>query len=114
MSEAVLILTDLGSEPARAIKAVRDALGLSISDIKAAVGSGQPVVRRSLFGREAPMFARVLSDLLSTLGDLGASAESYEVLPSQSFEFGKRNDFFLLNTERLDNMIQSREQDLRW
>lgn len=114
MSKASIILNNLGPSRVKAVAALRKVLGLPMSEITTAVGTGRPVDERTLFGPDEAPFAHRLVQLMEELEALGADFEVFEVLEGQTL-YGTKDTskYWEITVDRLRNRIRAHEKSLR-
>lgn len=110
MSKVVVLIHGLGPQRAEAVKAIREKLGLSLSDVTQACSTGIPLLERRLFDQGDPDFPARLLELVSQLDALGASYSVFELLDNQIFSCAEK--YYEINYERLRAMIEAREESL--
>lgn len=110
MSKVVVLIRGLGPQRAEAVKAIREKLGLSLSDITTACSTGRPLLERRFFDRGVPDFPVRLLELVSQLDALGTDFTIFELLDNQVFSSAEK--YYEINYEKLKKMIKAREESL--
>ena len=113
MPRVALIVGELGARKAEIVNVLRKKLGLELGKITSLVGSGAPLLVRTLFDRAEPSFAVDLLSVLAELERAGVQYNAYELLDSQEFGQIDAAKLYHLNSERLRNVIGTREESIR-
>lgn len=113
MSKAALIVGNLGDSKVKVVSTIRAHLGIEAVKILELSGSGHPLIVKKLFDRADAKFTSGLLVVLSDLEELGVPYEAYELLDHQEFSGMDSSKLFRLDSTKLQNMIEAREESIR-
>ena len=108
----IALVVDACEDRVKAIEAIRQATGSSLSGIVRAIAERQPVFEQDLFRNDHDEVARILRELSEILPELGCTIHLYEMPRDQTFQTGPQSGKREITGEILGNILRHADEEL--